>query len=241
MSVEKKDKKDVSQIKKLRDIYFDPRNKASFSTARKLFLAAKSIDDTIQYKDVETFLQNTETYTSHKNIKHKFLRRKTIVRGLDDQWQIDLISIYHIEQYNNNVKYILACIDCFSRYAFVQGLSRKTAEITLQGFKKILSRTKRKPRLIQLDEGSEFKGVFKKFLQDNGIKSFSTSQDTKCAIVERFNRTLQDKIYKYMTAKNSLRYIDVLQDIVYGYNHSIHRTLGIAPVAVNKGNEKTIW
>ena len=174
-------------------------------------------------------------------MRNKFLRRKTIVRGLHDQWQIDLISIYNLRETNDNTGYILACIDCFSRYAYVEPLTRKTADITLVGFKKILHRAKVKPRLIQLDQGTEFKSVFKKFLIENEIKSFSTSQDTKCAIVERFNRTLQDKLYKYMTAKNTLRYIDVLQDIVYSYNHTIHRTLGISPAAVNKSNEKEIW
>ena len=234
-------RKDVSKITILKKIYFDPRNKASFGSPRKLYIAANAIDKTIQQKDVQTFLQNTGTYTSHKNIKHKFLRRKTIVRGINDQWQIDLISIYNLREQNDNIGYILACIDCFSRYAYVEPLTRKTAEITLAGFKKILHRARKKPRLIQLDQGTEFKSVFKKFLLEHEIKSFSTSQDTKCAIVERYNRTLQDKLYKYMTAKNTLRYLDVLQDIVYSYNHSIHRTLGIAPASVTKENEEELW
>ena len=233
--------KNISNIKILSGIYFNSKNPASFSSPKRLYDAAKAVNNNITYKDVETFLQSTETYTSHKNLRHKFLRRKTIVRGINDQWQIDLISIYNIRDTNNNTGYLLACIDCFSRYAYVEPLTRKTADITLAGFKKILVRAKLQPRLIQLDQGTEFKGIFKKFLLKNNIRSFSTSQDTKAAIVERFNRTIQDKLYKYMTAKNTLRYIDVLQDIVHSYNHSIHRTLGISPSEVNKNNEQELW
>ena len=51
----------------------------------------------------------------------------------------------------------------------------------------------------------------------------------KCAIVERFNRTLKQRMFKYFTANNTVKYADVLQKFVNAYNARKHRTIGIAP------------
>ena len=98
----------------------------------------------------------------------------------------------------------------------------KSASETLLAFKRILRRARTKPRLIQTDLGSEFKGIFTQFLRKNGMHQFSTSQDPKCAIVERFIRTFTTRLFKYMKANNTKRYIDVLQTIIYSYNCSKH-------------------
>jgi len=56
-------------------------------------------------------------------------------------------------------------------------------------------------------------------------------------VAERFNKTLKTKIFKYMTANQSFRFIDVLQDLVHAYNTSKHRTIGMSPNSVTKDNE----
>ena len=52
-------------------------------------------------------------------------------------------------------------------------------------------------------------------------------------MVERFNRTLKTHMWKYFTAKNNRVYIDILQDIVHGYDNSYHRSIGRAPASVS--------
>ena len=52
-------------------------------------------------------------------------------------------------------------------------------------------------------------------------------------MVERFNRTLKTRMWKYFTSKNTLVYIDILQDIVHGYNNSYHRSIGQSPASVS--------
>lgn len=224
-----------------KSIYFNAKNPASFASVRKLYLAAKKIRKDITFRDAETFLTNTNTYTSHKKVQHRFLRRKIIVRGINDQWQIDLIVIPALKDENDGYMYIMVVVDCFSRYAYVEPMKRKFAVNAVEAFKKILQRAGTKPRVIQFDLGSEFKSSFRTFLKEQNIHFFHTSQDTKCAIVERFNRTLQNRLYRYMTARNTLRYIDVLQEIVDSYNSSKHRTLGISPKEVTKDNEMALW
>ena len=222
-------------------IYFDPAHPSSFSSVKKLYTAAKARNLNITLRDVQLFLQNIRTYTSFKPVQRNFQRRKIIVRGKNDQWQLDLIVIPKLREYNDGYVNILAVIDCFSRFAYVEPMISKSANETLLAFKRILRRARTKPRLIQTDLGSEFKGIFTQFLRKNGMHQFSTSQDPKCAIVERFIRTFKTRLFKYMKANNTKRYIDVLQTIIYSYNCSKHRTLGLSPIEVNESNEKELW
>ena len=63
---------------------------------------------------------------------------------------------------------------------------------------------------------------------------------SKAAVVERFNRTLKTKMYRYFTAKNYIRYVDVLPDLLHSYNHTYHRSIGMAPVEVEDTNKDLV-
>ena len=82
---------------------------------------------------------------------------------------------------------------------------------------------------------------FQTFLKKHNIRFFTTQNETKASIVERFNRTLKTKMWKYFTAKNTLKYVDILQKLVKSYNHSRHRSIGVRPVDVNEDNENIVW
>ena len=53
------------------------------------------------------------------------------------------------------------------------------------------------------------------------INGYEAINDTKAAIVERVDRTLKNKMYRYFRAENTFRYLDVLQDLVESYNNTI--------------------
>ncbi len=96
--------------------------------------------------------------------------------------------------------------------------------------------------MFHTDKGTEFiNRKFQKFLKEHNIRLFTTHNETKASIVERFNRTLKGKMWKCFTAKNTLKYVDILQKLVKSYNHSRHRSIGIRPVDVNKDNENVVW
>src|SRR5277367_5063068 len=65
--------------------------------------------------------------------------------------------------------------------------------------------------------------------------------DIKCAIVERFNRTLKSRMFKYFTAKGTRKYIDILDDLVVAYNSSHHRSINMRPIDVNKSNTPIVF
>ena len=72
--------------------------------------------------------------------------------------------------------------------------------------------------------------------------SFYTSENDgiKCALVERYNRTLKTRMWRYFTSSNSLRYVDVLDDLVKSYNDTIHSSIKTAPSRVSIHNESNL-
>ena len=99
--------------------------------------------------------------------------------------------------------------------------------------KKILSDSNRRPSKKWVDQGSEFYNKsFKDFLKINNIEMYSTYNEGKSAVAERFIRTLKNKIFKHMTAIQQNIYFDVLDDIVDKYNNTVHRTIKIKPIQV---------
>ena len=128
-----------------------------------------------------------------------------------------------------------------SKYAWVEPLKTKSGENLVKAFEEILKKG-RKPEKLHSDKGTEFTNkVFQTFLKKKRIAFFTTYNETKASIVERFNRTLKGKMWKYFTANNTLKYIDVLQKLVRSYNHSRHRSIGMRPSDVNRANESVVW
>ena len=97
--------------------------------------------------------------------------------------------------------------------------------------KTILER--RQPNKIWVDQGSEFYNQsFKDFLKINNIEMYSTFNEGKSVVAERFIRTLKNKILKHMTAISKNVYFDVLDDIVNKYNNTVHKTINMKPIDV---------
>lgn len=82
------------------------------------------------------------------------------------------------------------------------------------------------PAKIQTDAGKEFfNRVFEKLMKKHDIRHFAIESELKASIVERFNKTLKSKMWRYFTVKNTRRYVDVIRDLVDGYNNSYHSSI----------------
>ena len=192
-------------------------------------------------KKIEQALENIDAYTKHKPYRRRFPRRKTQTWGIDEQWQVDLVDMQHYSKTNNGYKYILVAVDVFSRYGFAQPiLSKKNVDV-LAGFEKMTK--ERRPRSLQSDKGKEFLGrTFQDYLAENNIKFFTgENDDVKCALAERLNSTLQSKLFRYFTYKNTYRWIDVLQPMLVSYNNTHHKTLGGTPAEVTPENSDVLF
>ena len=181
----------------LKEIYYDPTRVGSFG-------GVKSLSKASNRKDIKEWLSGQESYTLHKPVRRRFKRRKMICVGLHHLWQIDLADLSSLARYSDGFRYLLTCIDCFSRYAWAVPIRNKTASAVTYAFVSLISL--RKPTYVQSDKGGEFlNSTFQSFLKANDIRFYtSENDDIKCALVERFNSTLKTRMWRYFTYKDFL-------------------------------------
>ena len=142
----------------------------------------------------------------HKPIIRKFNKRKVYSQFKDNIWGVDLADMQSLSRKNKSIKYLLCVIDLYSKYAFVIPLKDKKGISIFNAFNKIIKQSNRKPNKIWVDQGREFyNNVFEKWLSDNDINMYSTYNEDKSIVAERFNRTLKNKLYKQMTATGKKR------------------------------------
>ena len=163
----------------------------------------------------------------------KFKKRKFYSSFRDNIWGVDLADMQQLSKYDKGIKYLLCTIDLFSKYALVIPLKDKKRISIANAFQKILRESNRKLNKIWTDQGSKFyKNSFKDFLKINNIEIYSTFNEGKSLVVERFIRTLKNKIFKHMTAISKNIYFDKLDNIVNKYNNTVYRTIKVKPIDV---------
>jgi transposase InsO family protein len=224
----------------IKKYFYNPDEPTAYSTLPKLVKAVGKRRE----KEVSDWLLKQDAYTLHKPVRRKFQRNFYTVSNINDVWELDLADMQNIAQYNDGVKYLLTCIDCFSRYAHVKPLTSKSSNNVSKAFESVLDDAKpNKPLVVRTDRGKEFLGLpFQKLLKDKNIEHHVCKDPViKCSMIERFNRTIKSKLYKYFTHASSYRYIDVLTRFVKSYNHSVHSTTGMAPFNINARNILSVW
>ena len=215
-------------------MYYDP--KRGYSGVNQLVKKTR-----YSKKKVEEFLAKQRVYTLHKPIRHRFKTRRVLVSNIDDQWQADLVDMQKLSKYNKNYNYILTVIDIFSKFAWAIPIKKKTGEEILKAFNIIFKY--RRPMKIHTDKGLEFiNKPTQNLFQKLGIHWFTTENETKAQVVERFNRTLKSKMYKYFTANNTKTWIDIIHDLIFNYNNSYHRSIKMTPVEASlEKNSKSVY
>ena len=140
------------------------------------------------------------------------------------------------KDYNDGYTFLLLVIDTFSKYGWIIPLKNKKGETVADALKDIFE--KRKPEKLWTDKGTEFKNKDVKKL----IEIYSTENEEKSSIVERWIRTMKEKMWKYFTDNNTYNYINVLPDLVKDYNNTVHSSTKLTPIdASKKKNELTVW
>ena len=120
-------------------------------------------------------MSQQDVYTLHKPARRRYKRSRVIVSGRNAQFQADLADVQDLSRYNKGYKYLLTCIDVFSKYAWTVPLKTKTGQGLVKAFQTILS-SGRKPNKLQTDQGKEFVNEhFQKFLRNKNIPFFTTN------------------------------------------------------------------
>ena len=179
----------------------------------------------------------------HKPIRRKFQTRKVIANNIDDIWSADLVFMDKLFKWNSGYKYILTVIDVFSKFAWAIPLKSKTGVSITDAFNDIIKKYNRKPKCLWVNKGSEFYNkIFKDWLEKNDIKMYSTFNEGKAVVIERFNRTLKNKMYKQFTIQNNTIWYNILDDLINKYNNTKHSSIKMTPVeASKKTNEGTVY
>lgn len=227
-------------LNSIHNIYYDVSHPAGYSSINTL---TKAMGNKMNRSQVKKWLQSQETYTLHRPVQRKFPRNKYILSNYNYLWQADLSDMRSLNNFNDGYNYILCVIDCFSKYAFVRCIKNKDAKTIRKCFESIFAEANATPTHIQSDKGTEFVSkCVNNFFKSKDINYYSTNNpDIKASIVERFQRTLKTKMWRYFTHKNTNRYVDILQDLVHSYNHSFHSSIKMRPCDVNSTNIMQVW
>ena len=225
--------------------YYDTRHEAGYSGARNLLhinSRGKKLGKA-ERAHILDWLDAQDAYSLHRTVKRRFPRLRYTVSFIDDVWETDLLQLTNLKSFNDDFSYIMIVIDVLSKYLWVEAMRDKTMTTAASAFKKILSRSGgRICVLLQSDQGCEFTGSsFQKMLKKHGIHfRFTRDPVTKACVVERVIRTLRERIWRYLTHKNTKRYIDVLQNVVSAYNKSVHSGTKLKPSEVDAYNKNLI-
>ena len=169
----------------------------------------------------------------HKPIRKNFPRRKVKAFTPNQIWAADLVEMIPYSRENKGFKYLLTVIDVFSKYGWIVPLKTKTGAEVTAAFKKLFKEAV--PAKLWTDAGKEFwNSNMKKLLEENNVKLYKTHNELKSCVVERWNKTIKTDMWKYFTANNSYKYIDILPALVEKYNNSYHHSIKCTPVEAQK-------
>ena len=218
------------QIKLLDSLYRDPKLGLLTAPALNKYLKEKgytgyTIKNIKEYLDS---LQTTQTSKSHySNVSY-------VAEHPLDQFQIDLVYM-SANWFNHNYKYLLTCVDVFSKRADVIPLTDRDQDTVTDAFSKILSNMG-VPATIYSDQGSEFKNAtFQKLLDKHHIQIIFALGHAP--FVEAFNKNIKGKLVKYMNLHNTKNWSEFLPSVLDAYNNTKHSATGVAPNDVNSKNE----
>ena len=177
----------------------------------------------------------------HKPKRKNFPRRKIIVNHIDEIFAADLVEMQKFAKLNKGYRYLLTCIDIFSKYSWVIPLKDKKGINVKNVLQKIFK--ERKCEYLWTDRGKEFYNKkVQDLLNENNIKLYSTNNsEIKSSVIERFNRTFKNMMYKKFTENNNTIFYNIIDDLVNEYNNKYHSTIKMSPIEGSKKiNEKKI-
>jgi len=217
-------------------LYDDVRHQCSYS----------GIDMMLRYSGIKSrrrvidFLSGQDAYTLHKPLRKRFRRRKVFSKGIADLVQADLVDLSSIARYNDGYQYLLTAIDVFMKRAWAIPLKTKSSREVTSAFDRILRDVRF--NMVQTDKGTKFKNAqFQTMLSKYKVHHYtSENDDLKASIVERFNRTLKGRMFRYFSKHQTRRYLDVIDDLIESYNNTRHRSIGMAPAQVSVDNKQLV-
>ena len=221
--------------------YTDAGSPASFSGPEKFYRYLKNENKYhFSRKDIKEWIRGVDSYTLNRQVRRKFRRNKVIAPYINYQWDIDTAHMASLGRFNSGYKYFILAIDICSRFIRVEAIKSPTAQGTYQALEKIFKESK--PLKIRTDRGLEYMNkVVQNYFKQQGCEHFVSNSELKSSYAERGIKTIKSRLLRYLSNKDTKKWINILQDTVDSYNHSYHRSLGMRPADVKKTDQAGLW
>ena len=211
----------------------------TFGGVQSLYKKAKEAHPKITIKIVKEWLdkQQTAQLNNKPIIKKDF---KPIYSEQPYSFQIDLTFFPRYKKQNNGYYVMFTAININTRFGYAYYAKDKEADTIIEFIKDLEKKTI--INVLEGDLGNEFNNFeFKKFCENNQIiLDLFKSDSHKLGIINRWHRTIKEKLTSYFDANDTVKWIDIIDKIVYNYNHSVNRGIGYKPVDVNDFIENMI-
>ena len=195
----------------------------------------------IKKKDItKIFIDEIYAKPPRKNYE----TNKFVYKGIDDVWSSDLaVMTDHNVKNNKGHKYILVIIDNFSKFLWTVPLKTKNAQNITDEFQNIIKTSKRTPKNLHTDRGTEYYNKnFNTLLKLNDINHYSTYDEKGSAISERVIRTIRNLLKKPVFEKGNSDWLSELSSITKTYNNTFHHSIKMTPIeASKKKNEDIVY
>ena len=200
----------------IKRIYYDVNEPGSYYGPTKLYQILKKRDPTCKLNDVKEWIRGQSTYNIHREKRYKFERRKLVRLRPYETLSADIVFFQDLSRYNSGYSYVLSVICLFSNKGWCFPLKRKTKAETADSLEPLFQEHEGEIVNLFVDRGVEFDldSLYEKY----DINKYSINSELKSMHVENFNKQIENRIYRALTATNSLRWLDILDGIVKSYN-----------------------
>ena len=191
-------------------------------------IAKRVIDEAYERNDI---------YTRFKQHRKPKYYNPIYVKKKRELFQCDttFFTADALVQVNHGYNYLLCVIDVYTKMAWTYPMKTVTCDEAVDCLRDVFSKCGQIPERIQTDKGSEFKcESMKRLIQENDINHYFSYSDKKCAVVERFNLTIQQLLYKLMTQYRTYEWTKLLPQAMKIYLNREHRTIKMSPLQAER-------
>lgn len=211
-------------------IYFNYTNPLHRTAFGSINTVSEFYKKDVPRETVKSILSHNKVYTlkrRERKVKHYVPIYAYTAREL---LQIDLIEVRYMSRYNGGVHYLMMIYDTATKFAWCIPLKNKKGETVSRELDNFLKDLEKPVKRVLLDRGTEFTGnLSQKIFNKYNIKVTHPSPGKHASGVERLNQTFQNILYKFLSNRKKVRYIDHLQDLMAIYNSRRHRIIKMSP------------
>ena len=226
----------------LANIYYDPNYPGAYGGVEKLYRAVRKEGKyVIGRTKIRNWLLKQEDYAVHRETRSKFKRRRVVAPFVDYQWDVDTANMTFYKKENDGNAFFVLAIDILSKFIWTVPLRTTTGQEMVLALKRMFA-TGRKPTHLRSDQGTEFVNRnVKALLKKEGVTFFVTHNVVKASYAERAIKTIKSRLVRYMTHKQTHRWIDILPKVTESYNQTYHRSIKRSPQSVKPTDSVELW